>query len=95
MDDTNIVLFALHIAGAAALLIWAVRLLRTGVERAYAVQLRSFLRRSNSSRLQAAASGIFAALCLQSATAVAAISQMVAFMRSPVKEPNMDAARGA
>jgi len=73
MDDTNIVLFALHIAGAAALLIWAVRLLRTGVERAYAVQLRSFLRRSNSSRLQAAASGIFAALCLQSATAVAVL----------------------
>ena len=73
MDDTNIVLFALHIAGAVALLIWAVRLLRTGVERAYAVQLRSFLRRSNSSRLQAAASGIFAALCLQSATAVAVL----------------------
>ena len=73
MDDTNIVLFALHIAGAAALLIWAVRLLRTGVERAYAVQLRSFLRRSNASRFQAAASGIFAALCLQSATAVAVL----------------------
>lgn len=73
MDDTNIILFALHIAGAAALLIWAVRLLRTGVERAYAVQLRAFLRRSNSSRLQAMASGVFAALCLQSATAVAVL----------------------
>ncbi|MCH2250815.1 MAG: Na/Pi cotransporter family protein [Cognatishimia sp.] len=73
MNDTNIILFALHIAGAAALLIWAVRLLRTGVERAYSVQLRSFLRRSNASRLQAAASGIFAALCLQSATAVAVL----------------------
>ncbi len=73
MDDTNIVMFALHIAGAAALLIWAVRLLRTAVERAYSVQLRSFLRRSNASRLQAAASGVFAALCLQSATAVAVL----------------------
>lgn len=73
MNDTNIVLFALHIAGAAALLIWAVRLLRTAVERAYSVQLRVFLRRSNVSRLQAAASGLFAALCLQSATAVAVL----------------------
>lgn len=73
MDDTNIIVFALHIAGAAALLIWSVRLLRTGVERAYAVQLRAFLRRSNSSRLQAMVSGIFAALCLQSATAVAVL----------------------
>ena len=73
MGDTNIVLFALHIAGAAALLIWAVRLLRTGVERAYAVQLRAFLRRSNASRLRAAASGVLAALCLQSATAVAVL----------------------
>ncbi|MCI5087092.1 MAG: Na/Pi symporter, partial [Rhodovulum sp.] len=73
MDDTNIIVFALHIAGAAALLIWSVRLLRTGVERAYAIQLRAFLRRSNSSRLQAMVSGIFAALCLQSATAVAVL----------------------
>lgn len=67
------VFFFLHVAGAAALLIWAVRLVRTGVERAYSVQLRAFLRRSNSSRLQAAASGVFAALCLQSATAVAVL----------------------
>lgn len=73
MDNTSIVLFVFHIAGAAALLIWAVRLVRTGVERAYSVQLRSFLRRSNASRLRAAASGVFAALCLQSATAVAVL----------------------
>ncbi len=73
MDDTSIVLFVLHIAGAAALLIWAVRLVRTGVERAYSVQLRSFLRRSNARRLHAAAAGAFAALCLQSATAVAVL----------------------
>jgi phosphate:Na+ symporter len=73
MEDTNIVLFALYISGAAAPLIWTVRLLRTCVERTYAVQLRSLLRRSNASRLQAAASGIFVALCLQSATAVAVL----------------------
>lgn len=73
MDDSSIILFALHIAGSAALLIWAVRLLRTGVERAFAVQLRAFLRRSNANRLQALGSGALAALCLQSATAVAVL----------------------
>ena len=73
MVDSSIFLFALHIAGAAALLIWAVRLLRTGVERAFSVQLRAFLRRSNANRLQALVSGVIAALCLQSATAVAVL----------------------
>ena len=33
------ILFILHIAGAAALLIWSVRLVRTGVERAFANHL--------------------------------------------------------
>ncbi len=46
MGETNIILFFLHIAGAAALLIWSVRLVRTGVERAFFVQLRLWLRRS-------------------------------------------------
>ncbi len=73
MEDSSIILFALHIAGAAALLIWAVRLLRTGVERAFSVQLRAFLRRSDANRLQALGSGALAALCLQSATAVAVL----------------------
>ena len=73
MSDSSIIIFALHVAGAAALLIWAVRLLRTGVERAFSVQLRAFLRRSNSNRLQALGSGVLAALCLQSATAVAVL----------------------
>lgn len=71
MDDNNVVLFILHIAGAAALLIWSVRLVRTGVERAFSVQLRLWLRRSAKSRLLAAASGTVSAVLLQSSTAVA------------------------
>lgn len=71
MDDTNIVLFVLHIAGAAALLIWAVRLVRTGVERAFSVQLRLWLRRSANNRLLATATGTLSAMLLQSSTAVA------------------------
>ena len=35
MENTNILSIFLHIAGAAALLIWSVRLVRTGVERAF------------------------------------------------------------
>lgn len=65
--------FLIHIAGAAALLIWAVRLVRTGVERAFAVQLRLWLRRSSANRGLAAAAGTVTAMMLQSSTAVAVL----------------------
>lgn len=74
MPATSPLLFALHIAGAAALLIWAVRLVRTGVERGWAVQLRSWLRRGGENRLVAALSGTGAAVLLQSSTAVAILT---------------------
>ncbi len=71
MQDPNVALFVLHIAGAAALLIWSVRLVRTGVERAFALQLRLWLRRSSESRLLAGLTGMISAMLLQSSTAVA------------------------
>lgn len=71
MEEPNVLMFFLHIAGAAALLIWAVRLVRTGMERAFSVQLRLWLRRSQKSRLMAAGTGAGAAMLLQSSTAVA------------------------
>ena len=71
MVATNILTVFLHIAGAAALLIWSVRLVRTGVERAFTVQLRLWLRRSTKSRALAAMTGTASAMLLQSATAVA------------------------
>ena len=58
MEDTNIVIFFLHIAGAAALLIWAVRLVRTGVERRFAAPMRIWLRNSTKNRLLAAGKGM-------------------------------------
>lgn len=61
----------IQIAGAAALLLWAVRLVRTGVERAFATQLRQGLRRASDNRLLAAISGLVSAMLLQSSTAVA------------------------
>ncbi|WP_299423979.1 Na/Pi cotransporter family protein [uncultured Shimia sp.] len=64
-------LFLINIAGAAALLIWAVRLVRTGMERAFAVQLRLWLRRSSKNRGLAASAGLVVSMLLQSSTAVA------------------------
>lgn len=63
----------IHIAGAAALLIWAVRLVRTGVERGFSAPMRIWLRHSARNRLLAAGTGIGAAVMLQSATAVAVL----------------------
>ncbi|MFK7882370.1 Na/Pi cotransporter family protein [Roseobacter sp.] len=71
LEHPNILLFVLQVAGAASLLIWSVRLVRTGVERALSVQLRRWLRRSAKSRLMAALTGTGAAILLQSSTAVA------------------------
>ncbi len=74
MSNASPLLFSLNIAGAAALLIWAVRLVRTGVERGWSVQLRRWLRRGAENRVLAAASGTAAAIVLQSSTAVAILT---------------------
>ncbi|MFT7106929.1 MAG: phosphate:Na+ symporter [Yoonia sp.] len=66
--------FLLEIASAAALLIWAVRLVRTGFERALGGQLRVVLRRSTKNRISAAATGCITAMLLQSSTAVAVLA---------------------
>ncbi len=59
----------LEIAAAAALLLWAVRLVRTGMTRALGAQFRSLVARAADSRLRAAVTGAFVTLALQSATA--------------------------
>jgi phosphate:Na+ symporter len=71
VTQPSILLFILQIAGAASLLLWSVRLVRTGVERAFSIQLRRWLRRSANSRFMAALTGTGAAVFLQSSTAVA------------------------
>lgn len=69
--DTSPILVVLNLAAAAALLIWAVRLVRTGFERAFGGQLRLWLRRSTDNRLAATTTGTLSAILLQSSTAVA------------------------
>ena len=63
--------FILNLAGAAALLLWSVRIIRTGVQRAFKNELRTWLRRSSGNSAMAAGTGIIAAILLQSSTAVA------------------------
>ena len=73
MSEPHAIQILIHIAGAAALLIWAVRLVRTGVERGYAAPLRIWLRHSARNRMLAAGTGMGAAVLLQSSTAVAVL----------------------
>lgn len=61
----------LNIAGAVALLLWAARMVRTGVDRAHGARLRRFLQRAAATRAGAAAAGMLMAIGLQGSTAVA------------------------
>ncbi|MCO6408172.1 Na/Pi cotransporter family protein [Hoeflea alexandrii] len=63
----------INLAGAVALLLWATRMVRTGIERAYGNILREKLRLAIGNRITAAIAGFFFAIALQSATAVALI----------------------
>lgn len=60
----------LHLAGAVALLLWATRMVRTGVERAYGDRLRRRLRNQMQNPLLSVAFGLALSIALQSSTAV-------------------------
>jgi len=67
-------LLLLHLAGAVMLLLWAVRMVRTGVERASGPALRDAMRRAGGGRVRAAIIGLVLAVGLQSSTAVALLA---------------------
>lgn len=64
----------LHLAGAVMLLLFAVHLVRTGMERAFGDLLRRLLGGARRGRIAAAGGGAAVAVLLQSATAVAALA---------------------
>ncbi len=68
-------LLLLHLGGAIALLLFAVRMVRTGVQRSQEPALRAALRDSKGGRLRAAAIGAGVALAIQSSTAVGVLAQ--------------------
>src|SRR5690606_20609653 len=63
-------LVLLHLAGAVSLLPWAIRMVRTAVERAYGDCLRRGLGKALDHTLIAAPAGLALAICFQSSTAV-------------------------
>jgi phosphate:Na+ symporter len=63
----------LELAGAVALLLWATRMIQTGVQRAFGHVLKDTLRRAVGTAPGAALAGGGLAMALQSATAVAVI----------------------
>ena len=66
------------ILGAATLLLWGVRMARTGVMRAYGSQIRRLLPRALANRFVALATGAGAATVLQSSIAVAVFTSTLA-----------------
>lgn len=71
-------IFLLHLFGAAALLLWGLRMVRTGVLRAYGARLRSSLSRATANRFSAFVSGLGITCLLQSSSATALLSSSFA-----------------
>ena len=67
------IVLAAQLAAAVALLLWSVRLIRTGVERGFMPDLKRHMKDRADNKLSAAASGSLAAMLMQSSTAVALI----------------------
>ena len=70
MDATEIVI---AIGGGVALLLWGVRMVRTGITRAYGADLRQAIAKLARTRLGAFAGGFLTTLLVQSSTATALI----------------------
>ncbi|HSF95484.1 MAG TPA: Na/Pi cotransporter family protein [Thermohalobaculum sp.] len=70
----TILLVLLHLAGAVTLLLWAVRMVRTGVERVYGAALERTLKGARGGRFKPVVLGALVAMVLQSATAVGVLA---------------------
>lgn len=77
--------FGLQLCGAIALLLWAVRLIRTGVERGFMANLRAGISKAGRSARTAGFGGAVAAFGLQSSTAVVLL--IVSFVGSGALAP--------
>lgn len=77
----------IDLLGAAALLFWGLRLIKTGVMRAFGAVLRQWISRGTRNRASAAAWGFLATLGLQSSTATAVITG--SFVSREIISPRM------
>jgi len=71
----------LEIVGGVALLLWGVRMIRTGVSRAMGASLRGLIRRTAGNRFSAFGAGLLITVPLQSSTATAIIVSAFAAKR--------------
>jgi phosphate:Na+ symporter len=77
----------IDLLGAGALLLWGLRLIKTGVMRAFGASLRLWIAKGTRNRFAAVLSGIMATLALQSSTATAVIT--ASFASSGAIKPRM------
>ncbi|WP_202814482.1 Na/Pi cotransporter family protein [Aureimonas frigidaquae] len=70
--SANLVL--IDMLGAAALLLWGLRMIKTGMLRAFGASLRAWIAWGTSNRFTAAGVGLLATLAVQSSTATAVIT---------------------
>jgi phosphate:Na+ symporter len=73
MDSLSANDILMELLGAAALLLWGMRMVRTGVQRAFGAELRHFLRVSLRNRVAAFGAGLAVTGILQSSTATALV----------------------
>ncbi len=66
--------FLIHLSGATMLLLFAVRMVQTGIERAMGPSFRRIITSRKDSRVQAALAGVMLAIVLQSATAASLLA---------------------
>ncbi len=71
----------IDLLGAGALLLWGLRLIKTGILRAFGASLRQWIAHGTGNRFTAAVSGLLATLALQSSTATAVITASFAERR--------------
>lgn len=72
--EINSTLILIELLGAGALLLWGLRLIKTGMLRAFGVSLRYWIGKSTRNRVWAVLVGIIATLAVQSSTATAIIT---------------------
>ena len=84
-----------ELAGTVALLLWGVRMVQTGIERAFGPDLRRFLRGALRRRLAAFAAGIGVTAVLQSSTATGLMASGFAASGAIALEPALAVMLGA
>ena len=77
----------IDLLGAGALLIWGLRLIKTGVLRAFGASLRQWIRRGIGNRVSAAVAGLLATIAMQSSTATAVVT--ASFASRGLVDPKM------